>query len=188
MILNKYFLENPSSATYSKYPPSTTPNNRFLSDTHINAHHGTRLNPSPHRNFTDFMIISFHFISIANCFCRSHFIQYHNNPFLENDQLLFRRNCCSIFDGVSLSFQIERVDKGHGWWRRHRFRHHDLSVVLSSITRSLSVIPMLSMLRHCRQSDSTADHDHDHDAHVGTGTALHEESCAMLCAMVRLRC
>ena len=41
--------------------------------------------------------------------------------------------------------------------------------------------------QHCRQSDSTADHDHDHDAHVGNGTALQEESCVMLCAMVRLR-
>ena len=42
--------------------------------------------------------------------------------------------------------------------------------------------------QHCRQSDSTA--DHEHDAHFGNinGTALHEESCAMLCAMVRLRC
>ena len=67
MILNKYFLENPSSEKHSKYPPSTTPNHRFVQHTHTNAHHGTLPIPSPHRDGT-------HFISIANClaFCPWH--------------------------------------------------------------------------------------------------------------------
>ena len=42
MILNKYFLENPSSEKHSKYPPSTTPNHRFVQHTHTNALHGNR--------------------------------------------------------------------------------------------------------------------------------------------------
>ena len=61
MILNKYFLENPSSEKLSKYPPSTTPNHRFLSDTHINAHHGTRRKSITTPQCNGFHFISFHF-------------------------------------------------------------------------------------------------------------------------------
>ena len=40
MILNKYFLENPSSASLSRYPPNDTANRLLVTTLPVTAHHG----------------------------------------------------------------------------------------------------------------------------------------------------
>ena len=108
----------------------------------------TPSHPSP--NITAIWRILFYFISFQS---QSAFVAHtssHNNPFWENDPLLFRRNCCYIIwrSVVVSNFQIERVDKSGGGGGRDR-RYTDTVITIypsSSITRSLLVIALLSML------------------------------------------